>query len=104
MRVPLAIGLLAALPGFLSAQGRTVPEALRPFVSVSADVIALTHARVVDGTGAPARVDQTVIVQGDRIAAVGPANAIAIPPGAETIDLSGHTLLPGFVGLHEHTY
>lgn len=74
------------------------------FVSVSAPVIALTHARVVDGTGAPARADQTVIITGSRISAVGPSASTPIPADAQTIDLAGHTVLPGQVGLHEHTY
>lgn len=75
-----------------------------PFVSVSAPVIALTHVRVVDGTGAPARDDQTVILRAGRIEAVGPSSATQAPDGAAVIDLTGHTVLPGLVGLHEHTY
>ena len=74
------------------------------FVSVSAPVIALTHARVVDGTGAPARDDQTVILRAGRIEAVGPSGSTPAPDGATVIDLTGHTILPGLVGLHEHTY
>jgi imidazolonepropionase-like amidohydrolase len=75
-----------------------------PFVSVNAPVVALTHVRLVDGTGAPARADQTVILNGGQIQAVGPSATVAIPGGAQVLDLSNHTLLPGLVGLHEHTY
>ena len=53
---------LLAFPGALAAQQpRTIGPAARPFVSVDAPVVALTHVRLVDGTGAPARDDQTVV-------------------------------------------
>lgn len=81
-----------------------VPPAIRPFVSVDAPVVALTHARVVDGTGALAREDQTVIVSGGRIQAVGPSASTPVPDGAQVVDLAGHTVIPGLVSLHEHTY
>jgi imidazolonepropionase-like amidohydrolase len=103
VRALLAAALLLSATA-AAAQERAVPAGVQSFVSVSAPVIALTHVRVVDGTGAGARADQTVIVQGERIAAVGASGAVAIPPGARTLDLSGHTLIPGLVGLHEHTY
>jgi len=97
------LGLPAATP--LAAQPRpAVTPAVRPFVSVDAPVVALTHVRLVDGTGAPARDDQTVIVRGARIEAVGPSARTRIPPGARVMDLAGHTVLPGLVSLHEHTY
>lgn len=98
-----ALAALAALP--LAAQERpAVTRALRPFVAVDAPVVALTHVRLVDGTGAPARSDQTVVVRGARIQAVGPSASTRVPRGARVLDLSGHTLIPGLVGLHEHTY
>jgi imidazolonepropionase-like amidohydrolase len=71
---------------------------------VDAPVVALTHVRVVDGTGAPARDDQTVIVSGSRIQAVGPSAGTEIPDGARVMELRGHTVIPGLVSLHEHTY
>jgi imidazolonepropionase-like amidohydrolase len=103
-RLPLALAaLLAAAP--LSAQQRpSITPGIRPFVAVDAPVVALTHVRVVDGTGAPARDDQTVIVSGSRIQAVGPSATTRVPAGARVMDLAGHTVVPGLVGLHEHTY
>lgn len=77
---------------------------LARYVSVDSRVVALTHARVVDGTGAPAREDQTIVIRDERIDAVGPASSIRIPEGAQTVDLTGHTVIPGLVGLHEHTW
>jgi imidazolonepropionase-like amidohydrolase len=66
--------------------------------------VALRHVRIVDGTGAPARQNQTLIIESGRIRAVGGAAEIAIPEGTRTLDLDGRTLLPGFVMLHEHMF
>ena len=94
--------LLAMMP--LHAQPRSLTPGVKRFVTVNAPVVALTHARLVDGTGAPARADQTVIISGTQIQTVGPSATTAIPAGAQILDLTHHTLLPGQVGLHEHTY
>jgi imidazolonepropionase-like amidohydrolase len=100
-------GAMAAALGAatLTAQERPAlsPNVAR-YVSVNAPVVALTHVRVVDGTGAPAREDQTIVLRDDRIEAVGPASSIKVPAGAQALDLTGHTVIPGLVGLHEHTW
>jgi imidazolonepropionase-like amidohydrolase len=74
------------------------------FVAVDASIIALRHVRVIDGTGRPARDDQTIIIADGRIAAVGAATDVAVPPSARVLELDGHTVIPGLVGMHEHTY
>ena len=66
-------------------------------------MFALTGVRLVDGTGAPPRADQTIVVERGRIAAVGEASQVSVPKGAEVLDLSGHTVIPGLVGMHDHT-
>ena len=86
----------------LSAQ--TPSEAVKRFISVESPVIALTHVRVVDGTGAPPLDDQTVIISEGRVAAVGPFGSTRAPDGAKVLDLAGHTVIPGIVGLHNHTF
>lgn len=105
-RLPTLLLAALALPGSIaSAQSRPpLSDAARRYVSVDAPVVALTHVRLIDGTGAAPRDDQTVIIDGTRIAAVGPTASTAIPTAARTIDLTGHTVIPGLVGLHEHTY
>ncbi len=69
-----------------------------------APVIALTHVRVIDGTGAAAREDQTLVIADGKIAALGDAAAAKVPGGAQVLDLKGHTVIPGLVGMHDHMY
>ncbi len=116
----LTAGSIAAALMILCAQGTALAQtskleplvlpapvapgaAVQPYVQVNAPVIALTHVRVIDGTGAPAREDQTMVIQGGRIASMGPSG-MAVPASARQIDLSGHTVLPGLVGMHDHLF
>lgn len=95
---------LLTLP-LLSAQQRPqLSNAVRAYVSIDAPVIALTHVRVIDGTGAPPREDQTVIIRDGNIAAIGRFAATTVPAGATTIDLTGRSVIPGLVMVHEHLY
>jgi imidazolonepropionase-like amidohydrolase len=77
---------------------------VRAFVKEDAPVIALTHVRVIDGTGAAAREDQTLVIADGKIAALGDGAATKIPDGAKVLDLAGHTVIPGLVGMHDHMY
>ncbi|HJU26977.1 MAG TPA: amidohydrolase family protein [Rhodanobacteraceae bacterium] len=81
----------------------TPGKAMQPFIKVDAPVVALTHARVIDGSGSPARANQTIVIDHGRIAAVG-NDGIPVPGGAKRIDLSGHTVFPGLVGMHDHLF
>lgn len=65
--------------------------------------IALTHFTVIDCTGGPALADRTVLISEGRIAEIGPANAVAVPPGAQVVDGSGRFLIPGLWDMHVHT-
>src|SRR5688572_14235268 len=88
-----------------AAPGRPqLTNAVRQYVSVDTAVVALTHVRVIDGTGAPARTDQTVIIQDGRISAMGPAASTPPPAGALVIDVTGKSVIPGLVMVHEHLY
>ena len=98
-RTLLAGPLLAAA---LLAQG--LMPGVKPFLAVDAPVVALQHVRVIDGTGAAAVDDQTVVIDHGQIAAVGPAASTHAPDGARAIDLPGHTVIPGLVGMHEHLF
>jgi imidazolonepropionase-like amidohydrolase len=82
----------------------TLSPEVREFVAVEAATIALTHARLIDGTGAPAQADQTIIITGGRIQAIGPTASVRAPAEAKVIDLSGKTVMPGLVMMHEHMF
>ncbi len=99
----LAVVVMAlGATGFVSAQRGG--NAARPFIAVEAPVVALTHVRVIDGTGAPARADQTLVIREGNIAAMGPAASTTVPEGATVIDGTGKSVMPGIVMLHEHLY
>jgi imidazolonepropionase-like amidohydrolase len=88
-----------------SAQGHpTLSPSVREFVTVDAAVVVLQHVRVIDGTGASPRNDQTIVIVGERIESIGNAASVAVPAGAKVLDLNGYTVIPGLVGMHEHMY
>jgi len=87
----------------LVAQGRLTPG-LQPFTALNDPVIALVHVRVIDGTGAPARANQAVVIDHGHIIAVGDTDSTKIPRNARSLDLQGHTVYPGLVGMHEHLF
>ncbi len=97
------LGLLLAASAS-GAQRPTLANAVRQFVSIDTAVVALTHVRVIDGTGAPARGDQTIIIRDGRIASVGAAASAPVPAGAQVVDLTGKSVIPGLVMVHEHLY
>ncbi|WP_419160955.1 amidohydrolase family protein [Candidatus Palauibacter sp.] len=66
------------------------------------EVTAIRAGRLIDGSGAPARDDQVIIVRGERIEAVGDAASVSIPADARVVDLSGYTVMPGIVDAHAH--
>mgnify|MGYP003327149559 CR=1 FL=1 len=89
---------------FITLPGGTLAQDLSQFTAVQGPVIALTNVKVIDGTGGPPSVGQTIIIRGDRIETTGPSSGTRIPAGAEILDLTGHTVIPGLIGLHNHSY
>ena len=97
--------LFASLFVVATAYGQTQsPSDSTPFVTVNAPVFALNHVRVVDGTGVAAKEDQAVVIANGKIQSVGPAAALVPPAGAQLLDRSGYTVIPGLVGMHNHLY
>ena len=76
----LAIASTFGLSGTRAAAQRpTLSLNVHQYVSVDTTIVALTHVRVIDGTGAPARENQTLIIQGGNIAELGDAATVTVP-------------------------
>src|ERR1700733_9272341 len=115
MRFVTLFGLLLVATAAV-AQTQKAPDVVE-FVSVDAPVVVLNHVRVIDGTGAAAKEDQTVVIAGGKIISIGPFGAGKIPTGGFQsgccaigpihpleLDRSGYTVIPGIVGMHDHLY
>ncbi len=94
----LALLLAFASSGVLA---QTPSAEVRKFIAYDDAVIALTHVRVIDGTGAPAQDGRTVVLRNGKIESITDA-ATAPPEGARVIDLAGRSVMPGLVGMHNH--
>lgn len=108
MRKAAALAFVFIFGAFVAARVRAQQGAVSPgvmrFVKVSAPVVALEHVRVIDGTGAGPRDDQTVILSGRRIQAIGDSKSTVAPEGAKVLDLTGYSVIPGLVGMHDHMF
>ncbi len=93
-----------ATTAVVAQQPASNPNARQNFVKIDSPVVVLTHVRVIDGTGGPARENQTIVVRDGRIADVNDTPRVTLPAGANIIDLAGRTVIPGLVMMHEHLY
>src|SRR5690348_7043088 len=98
LRLAILFSLTFAVISFAQAPDR------QQFIRTEAPLIALTHVRVIDGTGAAAKEDQTLVISNGKIDSVEPSASAKIPANAQTIDLTGYTVLPGLVGMHNHMF
>ncbi|MBI3567397.1 MAG: amidohydrolase family protein [Gemmatimonadetes bacterium] len=94
----------AALAGPARAQRPALSANVRTYVRTDSNLIALTHARVIDGTGAAPKSNQTLVLRDGTIAALGDDGTVAIPAGALVMDLAGKSVIPGLVMVHEHLF
>jgi imidazolonepropionase-like amidohydrolase len=98
----IVCGSLLMLAAVAMAQ---VKDGVKPFVKEDAPVVVLNHVRVIDGTGAAPIEDQRIDIEGGKITRVQSAKLRnAYPPNAKVLDLTGHTVIPGLVGMHEHLF
>jgi adenine deaminase len=97
----LVIAPLLLLVAAFAAQSPRV-SSLAQIAGAPAGVLAIRNVTVVPATGGAAMPARTVLVRGDRIAAIGPATAVAIPAGARVVDGAGKFLLPGLIDMHVH--
>ena len=63
---------------------------------------AIVGGNLIDGTGAAAVADSTVLIDGERIVEVGPRAAVTVPSDAEVVDATGMTVMPGLIDCHDH--
>src|SRR3712207_4243715 len=97
--------LLCVGAGPLTAQRPdSLGEEVRKYVAVDTGSVALTHVLVFDGRGRAPQAEQTVLLQNGRIVQVGAAADVRVPQGAVSMDLRGHTVIPGLIGLHNHLF
>ncbi len=97
-KLPLLLLFCLAIVSF----GQTPDR--QQFIRVEAPVISLAHVRVIDGTGAAPRDDQTIVISGGKIQSVEPSSTAKVPANAQMVDLQGYTVLPGLVGMHNHMF
>ena len=71
-------------------------------VAAQSVTLAVAGGRVLDGYGGPPIENGVILIAGERIAAVGPASAVAIPNGVRVIDANGMTVMPGLIDMHVH--
>jgi imidazolonepropionase-like amidohydrolase len=74
------------------------------FIRVEAPVVVLTHVRVIDGTGAATREEQTIVISGGKIQSIEASATAKTPAHGQVLDLKGYTVLPGLVGMHNHLF
>jgi imidazolonepropionase-like amidohydrolase len=74
------------------------------FIRLEAPVIALTHVRVIDGTGAAPLDDQTIVISDGKITSISPSASAKVQSTAQVLDLKGYSVLPGLVGMHDHMF
>jgi imidazolonepropionase-like amidohydrolase len=98
----LVLACTITVAGVASAQ--TLSPQVKAFVKVDAPVVALTHVRVIDGTGAAARDDQTILLNHGKIESVSDASAASLPKDTQVLDLHGDSVIPGLVGMHDHMF
>ncbi len=102
MKITTALFLLFII--FNGCLAQTPPSDRQQFIRVEAPVIALTHVRVIDGTGAAPLEDQTIVISNGKIQSIALSATASVPPAAQVLDLKGYTVLPGLVGMHDHMF
>jgi len=106
MNRSLLIAFLASvLPFAVSLAAQQKPSPLAPYIEVRAPVLVLEHVILIDGTGSAPQPDMRIDIAGSKIIAVEPSNSSnPLPPDAKVLDLTGKTVIPGIVGMHEHLF
>jgi imidazolonepropionase-like amidohydrolase len=102
MKTTTAFLLLLSI--VISSVAQAPTSERQQFIRVEGPVVALAHVRVIDGTGAAAVDDQTVVIGDGKIQSIGPSATAKLPPNVVALDLHGYTVMPGLVGMHDHMF
>jgi imidazolonepropionase-like amidohydrolase len=86
----------------VSAMSQQPTGGVRPESPEGKGLVILRAARLIDGTGTPPINNAVIVVNDNKITAVGQAGSVSIPEKARVIDLGDVTLLPGFIDAHTH--
>jgi len=86
------------------AQGPELSKAVQELVRVNAGKVVLTHVRIIDGTGRPAVEDQNVVIENGKISTIDMGADVPTDKNTAVLDLHGHTVMPGIVGMHDHLF
>lgn len=97
-----AIMILAANQQDIKAQ--VFSASVKAFIEVQDSIVAITHVKIIDGTGNPSLSNQDIVYIKNRIQALGASGKISIPANAKIIDGTGKTVIPGLIMLHEHLF
>jgi len=98
IKLPIFLIICLATGSFAQAPDR------QQFIRTDAPVVVLTHVRVIDGTGSAPKEDQTVVISEGKIQSVALTASAQVPANAQMIDLSGYSVMPGLVGMHDHMF
>jgi imidazolonepropionase-like amidohydrolase len=96
--------LLVICIAFVNCFAQTGSSERQQFIRAEAPVIALAHLRIIDGSGAAPRDDQTIIIADSKIQSISASASAMVPSNAQILDLKGYTVLPGLVGMHDHMF
>lgn len=104
MITPLRLLVRALIVGLALTSVSLLAQSPEAFIAVKSPGVVLRHARMIDGLGHPPVEDQTVVIRGGKIESIGADDSAAYPHGATVLDLTGKTVLPGLVMVHEHLF
>jgi len=96
--------LILAIAILLPASSFAVSPEVKKYIKYDSPVIALSHVRLIDGTGGAVKENQTILISGGKIQAAGESSSVTIPKDAMSVDLNGYTVIPGLVGMHDHLF
>jgi imidazolonepropionase-like amidohydrolase len=108
-KAAMVFAVVAAAGNFVAASGQATRPEAPPFDAARLTMqppppegVAIRAGRLFDPRTGTNLANQVIVIQGERIADVGPADRVKIPAGARVIDLSGTTVLPGLIDRHVH--